>query len=507
MRTPEQATETDVVVVGYGGAGAVAAISAHDAGAKVLILEKLPADTANEIRHTPTTLISHGGWFCPTDPQMAVTYMEALAKAANETVDDELKGMISTFAEYSARNNEWMESIGAKVVEPEFLPEFPDLPGSKCCFVYQAKPQGGNRFGAAFFGALVRAVQQRNIPVMWETPATHLILANGEVRGIRAMNNGGEISIMARRAIVLTTGGFEFNESMKQNYLKAYPAHFNGNPGNTGDGINMAIEAGADLWHMNAASWGLTIKFPDFPMAFDTQLHGEKQKATILVDKIGKRFSSEKLSLTMHAFGYELTNYDSALHCYTRVPCYAIFDEQRRNFAPLGGQGSADNIPGKIMRGVEYRWDTHNQKEIERGWVMKGDTLEELAGKILADPDNNGLMRAEVLRETVKKYNGYCRQGEDVEFHKPKELLQALESPPYYALKVWPGGINTQGGPRRNTKGQVIRADRSPVPRLYSAGELGSVWGMLYQLGGNLAECIAFGRIAGTNAETEKPWH
>ncbi|MFC1987598.1 FAD-binding protein, partial [Chloroflexota bacterium] len=74
------------------------------------------------------------------------------------------------------------------------------------------------------------------------------------------------------------------------------------------------------------------------------------------------------------------------------------------------------------------------------------------------------------------------------------------------AIKLWPGGVNTQGGPKRNARGQVVRADNTPVPRLYSAGELGSVFGMLYPGGGNIAECIAFGRISGANAAAEKPW-
>ena len=158
------------------------------------------------------------------------------------------------------------------------------------------------------------------------------------------------------------------------------------------------------------------------------------------------------------------------------------------------------------MGDIHYIWSEDNQQEIDRGWIMKASTVEELAGKILADPDNSGLMSPSVLRETVKQYNGYCRKGEDLDFHKPQEWLQPLEDPPYYAVKLWPGGPNTQGGPKRSARGQVLRVDNTPLPRLYSAGELGSVWGMLYQGGGNIAECIAFGRIAGANAAAEKVW-
>jgi len=84
--------------------------------------------------------------------------------------------------------------------------------------------------------------------------------------------------------------------------------------------------------------------------------------------------------------------------------------------------------------------------------------------------------------------------------------LVSLENPPYCAVDLWPGGPNTQGGPRRNSTAQVLRAGGTAIPRLYSAGELGSIYGMLYPMGGgNLAECIIFGRIAGEQVSKEKP--
>ena len=113
-------------------------------------------------------------------------------------------------------------------------------------------------------------------------------------------------------------------------------------------------------------------------------------------------------------------------------------------------------------------------------------------------------MSGDLLRASIERYNDHCMKEEDPDFQKPKECLKPIEGPPYYAVKLWPGGPNTQGGPRRNLKGQVLRPNGSPITKLYSAGELGSVWGMLYQGGGNIAECIAFGRISGLNAAAEK---
>jgi 3-oxosteroid 1-dehydrogenase len=280
-----------------------------------------------------------------------------------------------------------------------------------------------------------------------------------------------------------------------------YPAHFCANPGNTGDGIGMAMEVGAALWHMNNASWRATMKFSEQPVAFNTQHH---ETSSIFVDKRGNRFTNERVKL--HSFGYELSNYDCYAMSYPRVPLYWIFDEQRRTLGPLSSYLGPTNPPGGIMGDMFYLWSRDNKKEIDRGWIMSSSTLEGLAQQIKADPDNNGLLNPFNLVATVKRYNDFCHKGEDKDFHKLSDWLQPLENPPFYCVKLWPGGPNTQGGPKRNIRAQVLRVDNTPVSRLYAAGELGSIWSMLYQGAGNIAECIAFGRIAGTNAAAEKLW-
>ena len=82
-----------------------------------------------------------------------------------------------------------------------------------------------------------------------------------------------------------------------------------------------------------------------------------------------------------------------------------------------------------------------------------------------------------------------------------------MHEPPFFAVKIWPGSANTQGGARRDFKARILNADGGPIPRLYATGEFGSIYGMLYPAtGGNLAECIAFGRVAGENAAKEPRW-
>jgi predicted oxidoreductase len=85
-------------------------------------------------------------------------------------------------------------------------------------------------------------------------------------------------------------------------------------------------------------------------------------------------------------------------------------------------------------------------------------------------------------------------------------MLVPIVNGPFYAVELSPSMLNTQGGPRRNERAQIVRPDRSPIPRLYSSGELGSIYSYLYQGTGNLGECLAFGRVAGRNAVAEAPW-
>ena len=114
-------------------------------------------------------------------------------------------------------------------------------------------------------------------------------------------------------------------------------------------------------------------------------------------------------------------------------------------------------------------------------------------------------MSPAILHNTVQTWNKYCEMGKDPKFGRNPNDLVPLNELPFYAVRLLPGGANTQGGPRRNRRAQMVNPDGNPIPGLYGAGELGSIYGMLYPVGGgNLAECIAFGRIAGQNATMDK---
>ena len=478
----------DVAVIGYGLAGAVSAITAHDKGVKVLVLEKQPFDT-----HCSSSSLSSGRFMNSADIKGTAEYFQSLYQV-DEDIDWTDRDCIRVLAEYCAQNNVWLSNLGGK---SKFLcktADYPQLPGADSIELreYHGK-------GLHMMKFMYQQVKKRQIEVRYQTPAERLYTdENGRVIGVKATDTTNDnqrlINIKVLKGVILCTGGFEANEDMKLQFLKVYPAYFTGGAANTGDGIKMAQEVGADLWHMTCVSARLVAKFDDFPIAFTinfggknwsrNRLLGTKKRAAvgfIIVDKHGRRYTNENFN--GHSLFYELTNFDSHRLEYPKVPSYFIFDQKRMDFGSLAVMNGI-NGPHRI-----YKWSSDNITELDKGWIVRGNTVAELADNIGVD--------ASILDETVHKWNACCVEGKDAEFGRPFLDLVSLNTPPYYSVKLFPGGPNTQGGPRRNSRAQVMTPFGDPIPGLYAAGECGSVFGMLYPVtGGNLAECIAFGRIA-----------
>jgi 3-oxosteroid 1-dehydrogenase len=143
---------------------------------------------------------------------------------------------------------------------------------------------------------------------------------------------------------------------------------------------------------------------------------------------------------------------------------------------------------------------------LERGWILKADTISDLAAKIKTHPDNANRMQAATLVEAVDKFNSYCTAGKDLDFGRPAVQMGPVVKPPFYAVPMYAGGPNTKGGVKANGDRCVLDMKGNPIPRLFSAGEMSSAYMNLYQCGGNIGECVAFGRIAGRNAAALPSW-
>ena len=131
-------------------------------------------------------------------------------------------------------------------------------------------------------------------------------------------------------------------------------------------------------------------------------------------------------------------------------------------------------------------------QEIESGLLKKAQTIAELAKLIDVDVD--------ALEASLARWNELCLTKNDVDFGRPSGTMMKIQRPPFYAGEVWPVVSNTQGGPEHDAKQRIIDVEDKPIPRLYAAGEMGSAWGHLYMSGGNLAECLVTGQIAGREA-------
>jgi len=478
--------ETDVIVVGYGGAGAVSAIAAHDSGASVIILEKMAAGGG--------TTCFCGGTHLEMQGDQVVDY---LSKICVGTTDKE---MIERFVEESSKNQEWIRSIGGEIEYRDSLsvtyplvrtPTWPNVPGGEKLSHFNIKRSGNERwfaFGGSLYNLLSANVERRGIKVMTDTPAKELITnETGEVIGVIAENQRKKIAIKAKKAVILASGGFQNNKKMLESFITGGPYYSMGNPGNTGDGIIMAQKVGAALWHMPAIVSVLSFKAADYESAFSLWL---AKGNFIYVDSDGNRFADETgLAMELHEQWRFTLHFDANRPGFPRIPTYLIFDEVLRTKGPLSMKSAV--IP-------DYEWSRDNSKEIEKGWIIKGNTIPELAGKLS--------MKESTLETTIAKYNNYCKAGKDTEYGRGKEHLEPIEAAPYYAIKLFPCILNTQGGPLRDKEARVLNYEGKPVPRLYSNGELGSLFGFLYEAGGNLSEVLAFGRISGRNAAAEESW-
>ena len=479
--------EADVVVVGFGAAGFAASVTAHDLGATVVILEKAP-----EGQEGGNTRVVGQGYLNTSSIDKAAAYLTALC--GPYTVPET---MVKVWAEEMCQNNTWLESLGWDPQEHQPPPvgiEFPDLPGSDCVHKFHDGPTYGYSYTWKLFERLVK---QRPIRILHETPGKELIQHDftKEIVGVRAQRGEKSIFVKARKAVVLTCGGFENNQEMIRNYLPGVPyCYTSGTPYNEGDGIAMAISVGADLWHMNNyAGPSMALKTPEIRTTFSMQaLHFSKRilGGMIVVGPDGKRFTDEKYK-TRHG---KIPVNGSWLPLSTPCPMFMIFDHTLFSAGPLYDKHPSHGWTQIIER---YPWSEDNSVELAKGSIKTAESLETLASRLGLDPAT--------LTDTVGRWNRYCDAKDDPDFGRTL-MMEPIADGPFYAVELSPSMLNTQGGPRRNEKGQIVRLDGSPIARLYSAGELGSIYSYLYQGTGNIGECLAFGRVSGRNAAAEAPW-
>ncbi|MCW2995625.1 MAG: FAD-binding protein [Conexibacter sp.] len=459
----------DVVVVGYGPAGAAAAIAAHDAGRSVLVLEKTATGGGNAIHS--------GGFLWDAPDPAAAEHVEALTfgRTDRAVIDAYINGLHALDA--------WLHALGAETERfapppirfPAPFPSWPHFPAGHE-IAYRVVSGGEGRRGLALWDALDAAVRERDVAVERDARATELLRGDdGAVSGVVV----GDEPIAARGGVILACGGFEGDAGLADAYLPLGPAWPVGHQANTGDGLRLGQAAGAALWHMYGFFGWFAFRTPEFPAPFAIDLFAP---GFLMVDADGRRFADET--------GYEVHDRLRALSTYLphnpnrpRLPSWTILDGAALAAGPLNGLLGTPNA---------YSWSTDNRAEVARGWVKQGRGVAELAAATGLDPT--------VLATTLAEYRAAVEARRDARFHRDPETLVALDETDLYAIETWPGVAGTTGGPRHDAAARVLDAGGSAIPGLYAAGAVSLIWGHLIDHGGGLTDALVFGRIAGEDA-------
>jgi succinate dehydrogenase/fumarate reductase flavoprotein subunit len=307
------------------------------------------------------------------------------------------------------------------------------------------------------------------------------------VTGLLARDEAGrEVPLAARRGVVLTSGGFAGNAEMGRTFLRLPSITPWGSPLNTGDGIAIAQKAGADLAHPYnyMASPGVGLAMPPYPTGEDA-LPREHRFITVGAD--GRRFIDET-AVSRHG----KTSIRGTLDFHPGVPMWVVFDEDGRLAGPLVLPREAFAV-GWLKQIEGYRWSQDNSAEIERGWIVRADTVEELAEQLGIDPAG--------LVEQVAEYNATIGSGrDDPRFGRRHPTMSPIARPPFYGYAWGQVLITTLGGIRKDERARALDPDGTVIERLYAAGDVASTYPWALGGGMGLGDALAFGRVAGRQA-------
>lgn len=533
----------DVVVLGSGCAGLVAATLAHDGGAEVLVLEKadliggttgvsggmpwipmnrhMPEVGQADSREETLTYIRRLTLGREPDPDLVEVYVDTAAEALDylETQTPVRMAAPTTFNDYYA-HLPGGKAAGRSIEPEEFdarrelgeqadrLRTSPHLPwltmeeGAK--FLRGDAPPDMERIaerqqadrrvlGAALVAALFTGLVERGVEVATGSPGRQLVVVDGDVVGVEADRDGRRQLVGARKGVVLACGGFEWNEDMVDAFIGEAIEPLSP-PHNTGDGHRMAMEAGAALANMTSF-WGQPAilepgaTFEGRPMPQMASIRSVP--GVVVVNKHGRRFINE--SATYQDFPKVLGTFDPvALDYPNEAPHWLLFDQRVKDTAVvlpsvLPGQPAPD-------------------------WIPRADTIAGLARRIGLDPAT--------LEATVTRWNAQVAAGEDDDFHRgtlafeaqmtgqapsPERCLAPLDQPPFYAVQLRNGALGTNGGPRIDAHGRVRNHDGGVVPGLYAAGNAAaSIFGPAYPGGGaTLGPALTFGYLAGRHVAAQ----
>ena len=488
--------DCDVVVIGAGGAGMTAAITASDEGANVIILESTSFPGGNSVRSTGGMNAGPTEWRNMNEFGEAAGVEATLKKVANYPDNERIQelgkiveeqwaayqadpqgyfdtselfqldtliggggmndpALVKKLVESSPDAIDWLDSLDPEIV----LHNVAAFGGASVKRIHRPVDENGKvvSVGAYVVPLLQQNLEKRGIKLLTDTPATEILMDNGAAVGVKAEGPDASYTINAK-AVVIASGGFGANNDM----IKAVRPDLDGfittnAPGIQGQGIRMAQAVGADTVDMEQIQLHPTVHVEGTSANLITE--GLRGDGAILVNQEGERFFDE---------------------VSTRDKVSAAEFEQTGGYAWLIVDSRMSDASNVI------------QGYINKGYAETGDTVEALAEAIGAP--------AETLVNTMTNWNACVEQKSDPEFGRVS-FANPLDQAPFYAIKVQPGIHHTMGGIKINDNAQVIDTDGNVIAGLFAAGEVtGGVHGN-NRLGGNaVADFTIYGRIAGQNA-------
>lgn len=419
---------------------------------------------------------------------------------------------------------DWLKSLDPELKGQKFSgpAQYVNFPGAKTSsyasyhLMYPARmgktssyngPKSEATEGEALWRALEKGIQDRSslIKVIDNAPAVSLILnKDGHVVGVVAKKDGKDIRIQAKKGVILASGGYEYSAEMRKAFLPGPSVGgfaFYGTPYNEGEGIRMGIKAGAALSKVSTCAARMIWAPPVYHngMRLGVTTVGVGASGSFVVNALGDRFIAENKimgGITNNSVYEKAAEQNLDTMTYDNMPAWQIFEEKIFKSRPLANLTRSTVGYGFIDYGA-----ADNSDALKKGWILKGDSIEELAKKIAETSVNKGRMNPQKLAETLKRFNEMSTAGKDEDFGRNPKSLKPLEGTVFYAIPLFAGGSNTKGGLKTNAEHQVLDWDGKPIKGLYAAGEIACG---LNRGGAMLTDALVFGQVTGKAAASSQ---
>ena len=475
--------EADVVVVGFGGAGVAAACSAAEAGARVLVLEKMSEDLAGG------DTSCNSGYVGPA--QDVSTYIANSGYSMSEEQAQSLAADVDAACVWVRQTEGVTFPDGSPIVD------------------------GG---AEALYAAIRNRAVDSGVRVIYETAAIELVQnpETGEVLGVLARRpDGSMLCVKAACGVVLASGDYGASqEIMGALHYPGLPNVSVCTPAATGDALVMGARAGAKIAHVDnlCIDWaGLALRKASEAIGTGVLYNyagvgeGASNSASkLFVNYRGERFMNEEAVIAHMRSTASLPmlavegNTGDSHKGFVNLPAFMVMDQSCFEAEPLvGNTGTGWRIKKHI-----YEWSEDNVAELEMGWIMKADSLEDLAALMTVPDYASGeelAVPADALAATVTAYNEGCASGQDA---YGRTNFQPLGDGPFYAVELVPCVMYTIGGLVGDADCRVLDWSDEPIPRLYRAGNVGH--GTEYSPIG-VSGCIGQGLHAGSSVAALTP--